>query len=37
MKALLLLEFETFIKKKQFCTDPQKLDQESNEWRSVFL
>ena len=19
------------------CTDPQKLDQESNEWRSVFL
>ncbi len=21
----------------RYCTDPQKLDQESNEWRSVFF
>lgn len=27
-----------FLKKAAaFCTDPQKLDQKSNDWRSVFL
>ena len=32
-------ELDDLIKKEkeQVCTDPQKLDHESNEWRSVFL
>ena len=32
-KAIILIEKHHFLK----CTDPQKLDQKSNDWRSVFL
>ena len=34
-----LFAYSSYQAKKESreCTDPQKLDQESNEWRSVFL
>ena len=31
------LRVEIKEKGAELCTDPQKLDQKSNDWRSVFL
>ena len=29
--------YKESAKKSEICTDPQKLDEKSNDWRSVFL